>query len=47
MDRLTDLFLDGDMNKEDYEAKRKSLIQKREDIDREIANHNYADDKLS
>lgn len=47
MDRLTDLFLDGDISKEDHEGKRQQLIQKREDIMREIENHNYADDEFS
>ncbi|WP_342268180.1 recombinase family protein [Candidatus Tisiphia endosymbiont of Empis tessellata] len=47
MDRLTDLFLDGDISKEDHEGKRQQLIQKREDIVREIENHDYADDKFS
>ncbi|WP_375358819.1 hypothetical protein [Candidatus Tisiphia endosymbiont of Neophilaenus lineatus] len=46
MDRLTDLFLDGDISKEYHEEKRQRLIQKREDIVREIENHNYADDKF-
>ncbi|WP_341758392.1 hypothetical protein [Candidatus Tisiphia endosymbiont of Ditula angustiorana] len=47
MDRLTDLFLDGDISKEYHEEKRQKLIQKREDIVREIENHDYADDKFS
>ncbi len=47
MDRLTDLFLDGDISKEDHERKRQQLIQKREDIVREIESHDYADDKFS
>ena len=47
MDRLTDLFLDGDISKEDHEGKRQQLIQKREDIVREIESHNNADDKFS
>ncbi|WP_375327365.1 hypothetical protein [Candidatus Tisiphia endosymbiont of Nemotelus uliginosus] len=42
MDRLTDLFLDGDINKEEHENKRNQLIQKREDIVREIENHDIA-----
>ncbi|MFU7502099.1 MAG: hypothetical protein ACE1S7_01200 [Candidatus Tisiphia sp.] len=46
MDRLTDLFLDGDISKEDHERKRQQLIQKREDIVREIESHDYADDKF-
>ncbi len=47
MDRLTDLFLDGDISKEDHEEKRQQLIQKREDIMRELESHNYADDEFS
>ncbi len=47
MDRLTDLFLDGDINKETHEEKRKELIQKRADITKEIENHEIADDKFS
>ena len=45
LDRLTDLFLDGDIDKVSYEEKRKQLIQKRADIVREIENHNRTDDK--
>ncbi len=47
MDRLTDLFLDGDISKEDHEEKRQQLMQKRKDIIREIENHTNADDKFS
>ncbi|WP_342271627.1 hypothetical protein [Candidatus Tisiphia endosymbiont of Parasteatoda lunata] len=47
MDRLTDLFLDGDISKEYHEEKRQRLIQKREDIVREIESHNNADDEFS
>jgi hypothetical protein len=32
MDKLTDLFLDGDLTKEIYEEKRQQLTEKREDI---------------
>ncbi|WP_375326470.1 recombinase family protein [Candidatus Tisiphia endosymbiont of Nemotelus uliginosus] len=46
LDRLTDLFLDGDLTKEAYEEKRQQLIQKRDDLVKEIANHNNADDKF-
>lgn len=46
MDKLTDLFLDGDLAKEIYEEKRQQLIQKRDDIVKEIENHNNADDKF-
>ena len=47
MDRLTDLFLDSDLAKDAYEEKRQQLIQKRDDIVKEIENHNNADDKFS
>ncbi|WP_341752503.1 MULTISPECIES: hypothetical protein [unclassified Candidatus Tisiphia] len=40
MDRLTDLFLDGNITKAEHE-------EKREDIAREIASHDNADDKFS
>ena len=43
LDRLTDLFLDGDLTKEAYEEKRQQLLQKREDIVKEIENYNNAD----
>lgn len=45
LDRLADLFLDGDFTKEAYEEKRQQLIQKREAIIRDIENHNNADNK--
>ncbi len=47
VDKLTDLFLDGDIDKNTYEEKHKQLIQKRKDIIREIENHTNADDKFS
>ncbi|WP_425364148.1 recombinase family protein [Candidatus Tisiphia endosymbiont of Hybos culiciformis] len=47
MDKLTDLFLDGDLTKEVYEEKRQQLTKKREDIVNEIASHDNADDKFS
>ncbi|OZG31284.1 serine recombinase [Rickettsia endosymbiont of Culicoides newsteadi] len=47
MDKLTDLFLDGDITKAEHEEKREQLIQKREDIVNEIASHDNADDKFS
>lgn len=47
MDRLTDLFLDGDISKEVHAEKRQELMQKREDIMQEIEQHNNADDKFS
>ena len=47
MDRLTDLFLDGDLPKETYEEKRKELAQKREDILKEIESHDTADNDFS
>ncbi len=46
-DKLTDLFLDGDIDKNTYEEKHKQLIQKRKDIVRAIESHNNADDKFS
>ncbi|WP_250311785.1 recombinase RecB [Rickettsia endosymbiont of Oedothorax gibbosus] len=47
MDKLTDLFLDGDLTKAEHEEKREQLIQKREDVVNEIASHDNADDKFS
>ncbi|WP_341749686.1 hypothetical protein [Candidatus Tisiphia endosymbiont of Sialis lutaria] len=47
MNRLTDLFLDGDITKGEHEEKRKELTQKRTDIAIEIENHEVADDKFS
>lgn len=46
LDRLTDLFLDGTLTKQDYEEKRQQLIQKREDLIQEMENHNYADNNF-
>lgn len=46
LDRLADLFLDGDLTKEDYEAKRQQLIQKREDIVQEMESHDNADNNF-
>ena len=47
LDRLTDLFLDGDFNEEEYKEKRKSLEQKREDIVKEIESNDRADDNFA
>jgi len=47
MDKVTDLFIEGDIDKETHEEKRQQLIQKRQDIAREIENHDKADDKFS
>ncbi len=47
MNRLTDLFLDGDITKGDHEKKRKELVQKRAEIAIEIENHEMADNKFS
>ncbi len=44
MDRLTDLFLDGDLEKELYEEKRKNFTERRDEIAREIENLNNCDD---
>ena len=45
--RLMDLFLDGELSKEDHEAKRLELIQKRENTLKEIEAHNKADDSFA
>jgi hypothetical protein len=43
INKLTDLFLDGDFSKDEYEIKRKELIEKRKEIVKTIENHNCAD----
>jgi site-specific DNA recombinase len=47
MDKLTDLFLDSDISKEEYETKRQQLTQRREDIIKEISGHDKADDSFA
>ena len=47
MDRLTDLFLDGEFDEKEYKEKRKSLEQKRDDIVKEIESNNRADNNFS
>ncbi len=47
LNRLTDLFLDGDFDKEEYEAKRKELVEKRQDIVKTIESHNNADNNVT
>lgn len=43
-DRLTDLLLDGVINKEDYEAKRLSLREKQDNVRAEIKYASHSDD---
>ena len=43
MDRLTDLFLDGDFDEDEYREKRKSLEEKRDDIVKEMESNDRAD----
>ena len=47
IDKLTDLFLDGDISKKVHEEKRQELVQKRENVMREIKQHNNPDDNFS
>jgi len=47
MDRLMDLFLDGELGKKDYEEKRLELVQKRENTIKEIEAHHKADDSFA
>ena len=47
MDKLTDLFLDGDIAKETHEDKRAQLIANREKITLEIESYSKADDNFS
>lgn len=46
MNRLTDLFLDGDLDKKTYEEKRAQLSKRRREIAKVIENHNNLDDSL-
>jgi site-specific DNA recombinase len=47
INKLTDLFLDGDFSKEEYEIKRKELIEKRQEIVKTIEHHNEADNDVA
>jgi len=47
MDKLTDIFLDGDISKEVHEEKREQLITRREEIMQEIEINNRADNNFS
>jgi len=47
MDKLIDIFLDGDTSKEVHEEKREQLIKRREEIIQEIEINNRADDNFS
>ena len=47
LDRLTDLFLDGEFDEDEYREKRKSLEQKRGDIVKEIESNDRADNNFS
>ena len=46
MDRLTELYLDGDIDKKEYEENRKNFIKRRHEIVREFEQHINADDKF-
>jgi hypothetical protein len=47
MNRLTDLFLDGEFDENEYREKRKSLEQKRDEIVKEIESNNRADNNFT
>ena len=47
LDRLTDLFLDGEFDEDEYREKRKSLEQKRDDIIKGIESNDRADNNFS
>ena len=47
MDRLTDLFLDGEFDDKEYKQKRKQLEQKRSDIIKEMESNNRADNNFA
>jgi hypothetical protein len=47
LDRLTDLFLDGEFDEDEYREKRKSLEQKRNDIVKKIESNDRADNNFS
>ena len=46
IDRLTDLFLDGEFNEKEYKEKRKQLEQKRTDIMKEMESNDIADNNF-
>ena len=47
MDRLTDLFLDGEFDENEYREKRKSLEQKRGEIIKEMESNDRADNNFA
>jgi chromosome segregation ATPase len=47
LNRLTDLFLDGEFDENEYRKKRKSLEQKRDEIVKEIESNNRADNNFT
>ncbi len=44
MDRLTDIYLDGEIAKDIYEEKRKNFTERRDELAKEIENLNNCDD---
>lgn len=47
MSRLMDLYMDGDIGKEEHEAKREELTKQRQETIKEIELHHQADDKFT
>ena len=47
LDRLTDLFLDGNFDKKEFKEKRGNLEQKRDDIIKEMESNNRADNNFA
>ena len=47
IDRLCNLYLDGEMSREDYIAKNNSLVMDREKLKKEIDGHTLADDNFN
>ena len=47
LNRLTDLFLDGEFSENEYKEKRKELEQKRDDLLKEMESNNRADNNFS
>ena len=47
LNRLTDLFLDGEFGENEYKEKRKELEQKRDDLLKELESNNRADNNFA
>ncbi len=47
LDRLVEMYLDGLIDKDEMETKRKQLTDRRDEIVKDIENYNEADDNFS